>query len=131
MKLQKVIEVMRKEKGWHAIMAEARGKVILARQFGIKSNKFISLVLVYSKGNFILEHPNYEYVNRVAHFRSVQKEIRLSLNKTYLSSIIHALKRAGVWPYIMNKNFLRVNDTNKKSDKGKVRRELAGLLSKD
>ncbi len=129
--MQKVIEVMRKEKGWHAVMSETRNKIILARQFGIKSKKYISLVLTYSKGNYILEHPNYEYMNRIAHFKSVQKDIRLSLNKTYLGSIIHALKRAGVWPYIMNKNFLRVNDNNSKSDKGKVRRELAGLLSKN
>jgi hypothetical protein len=131
MKQQKVVEVMRKEKGWHAIMSETRDKIILARQFGIKSKKYITLVLTHSKGNYILEHPNYEFVNRVAHFKSVQKDIRLSLNKTYLGSIIHALKRAGVWPYIMNKSFLRVNTENTKSDKGKVRRELAGLLSKN
>ena len=89
-------------------MSETRGKVILARLFGIKKKRYISLVLTYSKGNYILEHPNYEYMNRIAHFKSVQNDIRLSLNKTYLGSIIHALKRAGVWPYIMNKNFLRV-----------------------
>lgn len=110
MKPKKVIEVMRKEKGWHAVLSEIPGKIILARQFGIKSRK---------------------YMNRVAHFRPVQKDIRLSLNKSYLGSIIYALKRAGVWPYIMNKSFLRVNTENAKSDKGKVRRELEGLLSKD
>jgi len=129
MRIQNVISAMRKEKGWHAIKSESRGKIILAKQFGIKSPKQITLILTYSKGKYLLEHPNYEYMNRISHFKSVKKEIRLSLNKTYLSSIIRALKRAGVWPLILNQNFLRVNDNNRKSNKGKVGRELARLLS--
>ena len=128
MKIQDVISAVRKEKGWHAIKSEF-GKIILARQFGVKSPKMITLILGYSKGKYTLEHPNYEYMNRISHFKSVQKEIRLSLNKTYLSSIIKTLKRAGVWPLILNQNFLRVNTNNRKSNKGKVKRELARLLA--
>ena len=78
---------------------------------------------------YLLEHPNYEYVNRIAHFRSVKKEIRLSLNKTYLASVIEALRKAGVWPLILNQDFLKVNNKCKKSNKGKVKKELANLLS--
>lgn len=129
MKIQDVISAMRKEEGWHAVKSEFRGKVILARQFGVKYPKHITLVLTYSKGGYTLEHPNYEYINRISHFRALKKEIRLSLNKIYLYSIIRALKRAGIWPLIQNQNFLKVNTNNQKSNKRKVRRELAAMLS--
>ena len=129
MKIENVIKAMRKQEGWHAIKSELRGKVILMREFGIKRPKQITLILAYSKGGYILEHPNYEYVNRISHFCATKKEIRFTLNKTYLRSIVRALKRANVWPKIMNQNFLKVNVKNAKSNKGKVRRELADLLA--
>lgn len=126
--MQQVINSMRRQTGWHAVKSEIRGKVIVARQFGVKYPKFIQFILTYSKGKYLLEHPNYEYVNRVAHFRSIKKEIRLSLNKTYLASVIGALRNAGVWPLILNQDFLKVNNRCKKSNKGKVEKELANLL---
>ncbi len=129
MKIQQVINAMRRQPGWHAVNSEIRGQVIIAKQFGVKYPKYISFILTYTKGKYMLRHPSYESVNRVAHFRSVQKEVRLSLNKTYLGNVIRSLKHAGVWSLILNQNFLKVNDNNKKSNKGKVERELASLLS--
>lgn len=120
---------MRKERGWHAAKLDVRGKIIVAREFGIKYRKYISFILTYSKGKYIIEHPSYEFISTVSHFSSVQKDKRLSLNKTYLASVIRTLKSAGVWPLILNQSFLRVNRNNPRSNKGKVKRELTNLLS--
>lgn len=124
MKMKDVVTAMRRQEGWHAV--GSGNEIILARQF---SGRQITLILKHSDGKYFLQHPSYEYVNKIAHFRSVEREIRLSLNKTYLSSIIKALRRAGVWHFIKNQNFLKVNNLNSNSDKGKVRRELKALLT--
>lgn len=129
MRIQKVIKAIRKEGDWYVI-PEGINKITLIRQYGYKYPKIISFSLVASGKGLYLEHPNYKFISVVSHFKSVQNDIRLSLNKTYLSSIIRTLKRTGVWQSVMNKNFLKVNDNNPKSNKGKVRNELKNLLAK-
>jgi len=118
-----------RDNGWQAVKSEIPGQIIAAKQFGVKYPKIIQFILIKEKSGYTIVHPNYEFVNRISHFRAVQREVRLSLNKTYLTTVISSLKRAGIWQYILNQNFLKVNDKNNKSNKKLVKSELDILLS--
>jgi len=126
MKKSEVIKALRMEKFWSVIPSGNR--ITLVREFGIQVRKTVSFSLVSKKEGFYLEHPSYVFVSTISHFKSVQEDVRFSLNKTYLSSTIKMLKRSDVWPHIVNKNFIEVNDNNKKSHKGRVGNELKNLL---
>lgn len=113
-----------KKKGW--LVREKGGAIICDRQYASKNIEF-SLTSV-GKGLYEIRHPSYLFESRVSHFKSVQEDIRLSLNKVYLKSVVRMLKRAEIWPSIINQNFLKVNDKNRKSNKSDVRSELKGLI---
>lgn len=130
---QKALQAIRKEKYWNVMSSGNRISVV--RTYGSRFSSSISFSLVSKqmpvtkKLGFILEHPYYVFRNKISHFKSIQADVRLSLNKTYLKSIINMLKRTGIWPFIINKKFLVVNDYNSRSDKGKVNHELKDLLT--
>jgi len=123
----KVVSAMREQPGWN-VMSQGSNRVVLIRQFGQQKPKTIAFTLVSSDGKLVLEHPNYEFVSMISHFKSVKKDIRICLNKTYLTSVVRSLKRAGVWHSVVNKDFLVVNDNCKKSNKGHVQKQLEKLL---
>lgn len=120
------------DEGW-TLVSENTTALSFIRQFGKKNARFINFSLVLEKtGNsekFSLQHPSYDFHSSVAHFRSVQKDSRLSLNKVYLISLIRALKRSEIWQDITNKDFLVLNEWNPKSNKARVNSELKVLLS--
>jgi len=130
---QKAMNAIRKEKYWNVISSGNR--ITVARTYGNRFSKSISFSLtskrmpVTKESGFLLEHPNYIFRNKISHFKSIQEDVRLSLNKTYLRSIISMLKRTGIWPFIINKKFIEVNNYNSRSDKGRVNHELKDLLS--
>ena len=124
MKKNTVINRIRKEKGW--IVRQKGNTIICDRAYASRNIEFT--LSPKGKGLYEIRHPNYLFISTVSHFKSVEDDIRLSLNKVYLRSIIRMLKRAGVWSCIINQNFLEVNDNNRKSNKGKVRRELQDLI---
>lgn len=123
---EKIVSGMRKEKGWS--VRHSGQSILLTKIFGVKSARVIQLSLTFVNDKLDIEHPGYSFVNTCAHFKAKNPERRLSLNKAILKSIIHSLKRAGAWKYIQNKDFLLVNDQNKKSNKRKVKDELSNLL---
>jgi hypothetical protein len=123
----KVIKAMREQAGWN-VVSEGSNKVMLVREYGKAKPKTIAFTLASSDGKLLLEHPSYEFISMISHFRSVNRDYRLCLNKTYLISIIRTLKRAGIWQHVVNKDFLVVNRDCKKSNKIDVRKQLAGLL---
>jgi len=112
------------EKGW---LVRERGEALVCTRAYTGKNIEFSLVSL-KKGMYEIQHPSYLFLSTVSHFKSVQEDVRLSLNKVYLRSVVRMLQRTGVWSSITNKNFLKVNDNNRKSNKGKVRNELADLL---
>lgn len=116
---------MHKEPQW--LVREIGGNLIFDRSFTARNIEF-SLTPV-GKGLYEIKHPCYLYVSTVSHFISVQKDIRQSLSKVYLRSVIRMLQRTGIWPHVINKDFILVNTNNRKSNKGKVRRELKDLLA--
>lgn len=118
---------MNKEHGW--LVREKGGTLIFDRAYAARNIEFT--LIPVKKGLYELQHPRYLYTSTVSHFKSIEDDVRLSLNKVYLRSVIRLLKRIGVWPHIINKNFIEVNDNNRKSNKGKVRRELRDLLKLD
>lgn len=130
MNKSKIKELMRKEEPqW--IIREVGDKLIFDRAYAARNIEFslISVPGKIKKGSlFEIQHPNYLYISTISHFKSKQNDIRLSLNKVYLRSIIRLLKRIEVWPHIINKDFIEVNDNNPKSNKGKVNKELTELL---
>ena len=126
MNKQQIVKAMRDESGWNVV--HDQNKILLVKEFGKKKVKAIAFSIVIDNKKLFLEHPKYEYISVVSHFRSIQRDVRLSLNKTYLTSIINTLKRAGIWKSIVNKDFLVVNDNNPKSNKGQVRKQLTSLL---
>lgn len=124
----KVLKALRTENTWH-VVNDGKDAVLLAKQFGQKRPKVIQLTLTCTKEGIHIRHPNYEFKSTISHFCSVQKDIRLSLNKTFLTSIIRTLKETGLWEAVTNKDFLVVNKNNSKSNKNTVKRELGLLLS--
>ena len=124
---QKVITAMRRERGWAAKMSG--NEIKLVKRFGVKVPRFITVILVREDSQYFLKHPDYEAVNTVAHWASRQPNRRFTLSQAQLKSIVSSLKHAGIWNEIKNRQFLEVNDSNKKSNKRKVRENLSALLS--
>jgi hypothetical protein len=79
-------------------------------------------------GDYVIKHPSYSFVSVVSHFKSAQDNVRLCLNKSYLIKIVKEFKKEGVWPVVLNHNFLIVNDLNIKSDKKELKKLLESLL---
>ena len=124
MKKSSIINRIKKEKGW--IVRERGANIVCARAYTARNIEFT--LIPAGKGFYNIMHPSYLFISTVSHFKSTQDDIRLSLNKVYLRSVIRMLKRAGIWSAIINQVFLEVNDNNRKSNKGKVRSELNSLL---
>lgn len=83
-------------------------------------------------GMYTLSHPGYDYVSANSHFSStIGIDKRLCLNKNLLHSLVSTLRKAEVWPLIANKQFLKLNDTNKSVNvkKARISKELEELLS--
>lgn len=126
MSKDKLIKLLRNERFWNVI--PSGNEIRLIRQFGLLNPKVIEFTLVSTKTGYEIKHPSYLFINKISHFRSVQKDTRLSLNKSYLISIINTLKNTGIWEHIVNRNFIQVNTINTRSDKSLVKDELKSLL---
>lgn len=127
MNRQRLLKTLQEDTTWIAVK-NGKDEVSVAKQFGKKKPKVIKFILICSREGIHLKHPNYEFKSTVSHFCAIQKDVRLSLNKTFLTSIIKSLKNLGLWELIINKDFLQINKNNAKSDKGLVGKELKNLL---
>lgn len=101
-----------------------------AKTFGKKRNaRIIHFSITFEEnGGYSIKHPSYEFHSTVSLLKSTQEDYRKSLNTSYISRIIKLLKHIGLWPEIINKDFVTVNDWNKKSDKGRVRKIVSEFL---
>ena len=124
---QQIVDAIKKQP--HFITRLINNEIHISRKFGQKCIKVIDIVLKSNgNGKYFLTHPNYVFNCATSHFRSMQEDRRFTLNKTMLSSIIHSLKKANVWGHIENKRFLDVNNSNERSSKLQVTKELKELL---
>jgi hypothetical protein len=115
--------------GW---IVTSQEKLIFTRNFGgRKRGRSITIMFSHSgnTNHVTMFHPFYNFYSTISHFKSAYEDRRLSLNKNFLIKIIKEFKREGIWDVVINKDFLAVNDFNKKSSKAKIRTELKELLS--
>ena len=127
MNRKRILNKLSLEVTWLAIKSGG-DSVKVVKQFGKAKIKIIEFVLTSVSEGIHIHHPNYEFISKVSHFCAVEKDIRLSLNKTFLSSIIKSLKKVGLWEAVVNKDFLKINKDNSKSNKKNVSHELKKLL---
>ncbi len=85
-----VIKRIKGEKGW--LVREKSKKIICTRTYAARNIEF-SLIPI-GGGKYEIRHPNYLFISTVSHFKSIEEDVRLSLNKVYLRSVIRTLKRA-------------------------------------
>jgi len=119
-----VIKSIKGEKGW--LVSEKGGNITCSRSYAAHNIAFS--LIAQKHGVYKIQHPSYLFISTISHFLSTENDIRLSLNKVYLKSVVRMLKRTRVWDNITNQDFLVVNHNNRKSNKEKVRAELSGLI---
>lgn len=105
-----------------------RGNDIVVVKKGVGSPVTV-ILSPEGKNKYELKFPTYIFVSRISHFSPKEEEHRYCRNKTVLISIIRDLKRAQIWPKIINRDFLKVNDLNRKASKKDREETLQGLLS--
>lgn len=127
MNRNRIFSFLKNEESWLAVKS-GKDSIKVVKQFGKQKTKIIEFVLTSVVDGIHIHHPNYEFKSTVSHFRAVEKDIRLSLNKSFLSSIIKSLKKVSLWDAVVNKDFLRINKDNSKSNKKEVSMELKKLL---
>jgi len=123
----RAVRYLRREKSW-MVSNIGSDEIKVVKTFGKKVKKSIEFRLICSKTGIYIKHPNYIFQSTVSHFCSSEKDVRLSLNKNFLESIIKNLKKVGLWKDVINKDFLKVNLKNSKSNKAAVNKELKFLL---
>jgi hypothetical protein len=122
-----ILDRLRKEKGW--VVRDLGDKIALNRFYNGKAIEF-TLLYHNHKNQYMIQHPRYPYNSVVSHFKSTERDLRLSLNKVCLRAVIMLLKRTGIWALVVNRNFLQVNDNNHRSNKSTVAQELRELIAK-
>lgn len=127
MNRQKLYNILNKDNSW-IVVKSGQNTLNIVKQFGKKTVKTINFSIVCLSKGLHIEHPEYSFKSTVSHFSAIKEDKRLSLNKTFLRSIILSLKKLGVWDSVTNKDFLQINKNNKKSDKSLVKKELKDLL---
>jgi len=85
-------------------------KVFKDREISIK------LFYNYDMKLFEIQPPDARYYSRISFYDFRKSERRWVRNRDILFSLILDLKRTGLWDYISNKDFLVVNNYNKKTD---------------
>jgi len=123
----RVVRYLRREESW-MVSNIGSDEIKVVKTFGKKVKKSIEFRLICSKTGVYIKHPNYIFYSTVSHFCSTEQDVRLSLNKTFLISIIKTLKKVGLWKSVVNKDFIQVNLKNFKSNKAVVNKELKFLL---
>jgi hypothetical protein len=80
-------------------------------------NQQICSVSLMKKNNnqYIILPITYKFRSSVSHLDYTYDEDRWTRNKESLKSLINTLKQCEVWKFIMNKNFIQINQKNLKS----------------
>ena len=101
-------------------------QITLTKKFGTRIVEFI--LEKHGDGLYTIVPTGYEFASSISHWDYLNGERRLARNKTIIASFIRTLKTVKMWEYITNKEFVRVNTNNKKSNKKKVGSELTELF---
>ena len=110
----------------------AIGNIVASRKFTLaRHGKDISLIKIIAKRpvtifmravdeGFWIENPNRDdrCVNSFFEFCETPK--RVTRNKDLLANVTMHLKETGMWEFIVNKDFFKINELNKKSNKKAV-----------
>lgn len=124
----KVVAQLDECKTWH-IENQAKA-IMMTRLF---SGRSITVMLQRElNGLYTLSHPGYDYVSTNSHFAStIAVDKRLCLNKNLLHSLVSTLRKAEIWDLIANKQFLKLNESNKSVSvkKSRISKELEDLLA--
>jgi len=110
------------------LVTHSHDQIQLTRSLNGRVN---SVLLERTKGGqYDIRPVKYDFRSPISHFDYMVEEDRWARNKALFTSLIKTLKKVGMWEeFIANKKtFIRVNDNNKKSDKGKLGKVLSQLL---
>jgi hypothetical protein len=119
------IAKLRKHGGF--IVGGSGNEIILSRVFNRKTNRPISVVLTRNAttNRYTIDPCGSEYTSSASHFEyRGDVEFRWTRDKRVLKYLIDTLKAIKCWDRIENKDFLKVNDRNKKSKKDRLDKEL-------
>ena len=104
-------------------------QITMTKKFG---HQIVSFILEKHRDGLYTIVPNgYAFQSTVSHWDYVDEERRLSRSKHIITSFVRALKDVKMWDFITNQDFVRINDKNKKSNKGKVGTQLAELIKSE
>jgi hypothetical protein len=127
MNRSKTFKSLGEEKTWNIIKTDFDAIKVI-KKFGRKKPRIIEFKIICEEKDLHFKHPNYTFRNVTSHFSPIIDEKRISLNKTFLKSIIKSLKKVGVWQRIVNKEFIQLNENNPRLDQRSVTEELRFLL---
>lgn len=123
-----IIRLLRKERKWAAIPV-GRKNIQMSRCLG---GKAVTVILeATGNGKYTLKPATYRFRSTCSHFDYSVGEQRFSRNKGVFKSLFKALKESAIAGYIENLNtFLVINVGNQKSNKGKLKKELAKITER-
>lgn len=134
---QIIKSICNKKYGW---LCSGNG-LNFSKSFGVKKMKIISFSLRWIDSKLYIFPVNYIFNNKISHFvinESYDKlyrefgftgsNYRITLNQTYLFSIVNMLKETNLWSIIANQDFLSINNLNKNNDNDKVKTNLKNLI---
>jgi hypothetical protein len=78
-----------------------------------------------------IQVPTYQYLPRISHYDFKKKESRWVRNKGIIFSFVRDLKYCGLWNFVINKDFLIINENNEFFDKDKAIDNLKKVLDDD
>jgi hypothetical protein len=91
-------------------------------------NRPITIRLEKRKADeYHLVFPSYVFISSISHFTSTEDEMRYCRNKVLLLNVLRTLKETGAWTYIVNKQFVKVNNYNENSNKEELQEMLKGI----
>lgn len=80
---------------------------------------------------FEIQEPTYSYYSKISHYDYHRGERRYSRNKGHLFTFIADLKMCGLWELVKNKDFIKINEHNERTDKEILERELGSIIGSD
>ena len=107
-----------------------RKRLVIAKYPIIEINIFersrtVTFNLFYIHDQYLeIQVPTYRFLPKVSHYDFKAKEKRWIRDKAILFSFIKDLKYSGLWDFVINKDFLVVNENNEYFDKEKAEKIL-------
>ena len=89
-----------------------------------KNGKMLTAKLVWVDKKLYLQPIKYNYGGGNAGFTYKLKETRFCRNQQILFPFIDVLKRAEIWPFVTNKDFLEEQRDTKKFTKSQLKEKL-------